>query len=127
MQASRPALPRRWLLALSVLVAGAVALAPASWAHHGWGGYDSTRPLTLSGAIEAVAFENPHGTLRLATADKTWVVILSPPQRMINRGLAADMLRLGDTVTVEGYPHKSDPTELRAERITVGDRTFELR
>jgi hypothetical protein len=31
------------------------------------------------------------------------------------------------SVTVEGYPHKSNDDELRAERITIGDKTVELR
>jgi hypothetical protein len=30
-------------------------------------------------------------------------------------------------VTVAGYPHRTDPDEMRAERITVGDKTVELR
>lgn len=127
MQAFGAARLRLGLVALLVGLAGAATLSPIARAHHGWGSYDSTQLLTLTGSIEAVAFENPHGTLRLTTPEKNWLVILSPPQRMINRGLAADMLKPGGTVTVEGYPHKTDAMELRAERITVGDRTFELR
>jgi hypothetical protein len=111
---------------LAAIALGVVAAAPAA-AHHGWGGYDASKPLTLTGTIEAVTFENPHGTLRLQTAEKTWLVILSPPRRMINRGLEGAMLKVGDTVAVEGYPHKTAPSEMRAERITVAGQTFELR
>jgi Family of unknown function (DUF6152) len=114
-------------VALAATVALGLATAVPAAAHHGWGGYDANKPLTLSGTIEAVTFENPHGTLRLQTAEKTWLVILSPPRRMINRGLEGAMLKVGDTVGVEGYPHKTDPIEMRAERITVDGHTFELR
>jgi Family of unknown function (DUF6152) len=114
------------LLSFAAALAVAPGLRPAA-AHHGWGGYDSTQVLDLTGTIQEVTFENPHGTLRLETPEKTWLVILSPPRRMINRGLEADMLKVGDTVSVQGYPHKTDPEELRAERIIVNGTSVELR
>ena len=33
-----------------------------------------------------------HGSIRLQTPDKTWIVVLAPPSRMENRGLRRDML-----------------------------------
>jgi hypothetical protein len=36
-------------------------------------------------------------------------------------------LKPGSTATVEGYPNRTKPDELRAERITVGGKTIELR
>jgi hypothetical protein len=102
-------------------------LSTGAWAHHGWGGYDSTQKLTLTGSIREATFSNPHGTLQLETPEKTWLVILSPPLRMQNRGLTEAMLAVGATATVEGYPHKTDPVEMRAERITIDGRTTELR
>ncbi len=39
-------------------------------AHHGWGGYDSEKVLTLEGTITECKYTNPHGELRLQTADK---------------------------------------------------------
>jgi Family of unknown function (DUF6152) len=108
------------LLSLGVLSTGALA-------HHGWGGYDATQNLTLTGTIREATYSNPHGTLQLETPEKTWLVILSPPLRMQNRGLTADMLAVGAMATVEGYPHKTNPIEMRAERITIDGRTTELR
>jgi hypothetical protein len=37
------------------------------------------------------------------------------------------MLTAGATATVHGYPHRTEADELRAERITIGDKTVELR
>jgi hypothetical protein len=112
---------------------GAIALGAMSLgahAHHGWGGYDSTTVLTLTGAIEKAGYDNPHGELKLRVAQpgaKTWTVTLSPPSRMQSRGLPAGELKPGVAVTVVGYPSKSDPDEMRAERITVNGKTTELR
>ena len=58
---------------------------------------------------------------------KVWVVVLAPPSRMENRGLPRDMLKVGTTATVVGYPSRTDQEEMRAERITIGDKTVELR
>jgi hypothetical protein len=46
---------------------------------------------------------------------------------MENRGLARAALATGTTATVEGYPNRDKPEEMRAERIVIGDRTTELR
>lgn len=96
-------------------------------AHHGWSGYDSSKELTLTGTIREAGYEHPHGSVRLQTPDKTWVVVLAPPSRMENRGLRRDMLVPGAQATVVGYPNRTDPEELRAERITISGKTTELR
>ena len=54
-------------------------------------------------------------------------VVLAPPTRMQSRGLQRDMLKIGTRATVLGYVHKNVATELRAERITIADKTTELR
>jgi len=37
------------------------------------------------------------------------------------------MLKVGAMATVVGYPNRAEPDELRAERITIGAKTTELR
>ena len=96
-------------------------------AHHGWSEYDSTKTLTHTGKILASGYEHPHGHIRLETPGKTWHVVLAPPSRMENRGLAPTALRKGATVTVVGYGNREKPEEMRAERITAGGKTVELR
>jgi hypothetical protein len=101
-------------------------VAPAR-AHHGWGSYDSAQVLNLEGRVVESRFVNPHGELRLQVAGKVWLCTLAPPSRMQNRGLTAEMIAPGTTCTVVGYPNKSDPSEMRAERIIVAGKTVELR
>ena len=103
------------------------AVAFPTSAHHGWSEYDARQPKRLTGTIEESGYQQPHGFVRLKTADKTWLVVLAPPGRMESRGLAKDMLAPGGEVTVFGYPNRSKPNELRAERITVGAKVTELR
>ena len=115
-------------LTVRIVAAGMLGLlaGPAA-AHHGWSGYDASQVLTLSGVIRESGYEHPHGHLRLEVPGKTWQVVLAPPSRMERRGLPADALRAGATVSVVGYPSRTDPEEMRAERISVDGRTVELR
>jgi hypothetical protein len=43
------------------------------------------------------------------------------------RGLNPEMIKVGTQVRVEGYPSTRTERELRAERIVVGGKSFELR
>jgi hypothetical protein len=103
------------------------ALPLSAIAHHGWSEYDVTRALTLTGTIVESGWEHPHGFVKLATPGKTWIVVLAPPSRMENRGLQKAAIASGTTATVEGFPNRDKPEEMRAERITVGGKTTELR
>ena len=96
-------------------------------AHHGWSGYDDKNPQNLTGTIKTSGWENPHTYVDLDVSGKVWRVVLAPPARMENRGMSKEMLKPGTKAMVMGYPNKTTSTELRAERITIGDKTTELR
>jgi hypothetical protein len=106
---------------LAALAAGTAA------AHHGWGSYDAARPVTVTGPIVTSKFENPHATITVKASDKVWTVTLAPTSRMINRGATADIVAVGRTVSAYGYPSTVEKDEMRAERITVGGKTIEMR
>jgi hypothetical protein len=112
--------------ALAIAVA-LLATAAAVGAHHGWSGYDSSRPLDLTGVIREAGYEHPHAYLRLEAPEKAWVVVLAPPSRMERRGVTREMLKVGTAARVVGYPHRTEPDEMRAERLTINGKTVELR
>jgi len=118
--------PRSFALRTATALA-ALALPALVLPHHGWSGYDSANPLTLAGTIREAGYEHPHGYIKLEVPGKTWTVVLAPPSRMENRGLAATTLKAGAAAQVEGYVKRGDATELRAERITIDGKTVELR
>jgi Family of unknown function (DUF6152) len=117
-------------VAFGVAVSSILFLSSKAGAHHGWGAYDANTTLNLSGVILESSYANPHGQVRLQVAGdggRTWLVVLAPPSRMNSRGLSQEMLRVGATLTVVGYPHRENKDEMRAERITVEEKTVELR
>ena len=105
----------------------AALLSPVALAHHGWSEYDSNKVLTLTGTIAEAGYEHPHGFIHLTVDGKAWVAVLAPPSRMENRGLPRAELVPGARITLVGYPNRNKPEEMRAERITIGGRTVELR
>jgi hypothetical protein len=141
---------RRPGAALALIAALLVGVVPApAFAHHGWSGYDSSTLLTLSGTITDVQYGNPHVMVTLAVPAEeeaheegevheegheeeivdppSVTVVMAPPFRSESRGLAREMLVPGAAATFEGYLQKENALELRAERITIGDLTVELR
>jgi hypothetical protein len=114
----------------AVAVLGTAGSAGARALHHGWAHYDTERAFTLDGTIQQVEYANPHVLVRVRPAgdsSRTWLAVLAPPSRMTRRGLPNGALRSGQTARLYGYPHKETADEMRAERITIGDRTTELR
>jgi len=114
-------------LALRSILSIALAAAAVAHAHHGWSEYDGSKPLKVSGVIKESGYEHPHGHVRLQSGDKTWLVVLTPPSRMTRRGLPATELKPGNKAEVVGYANRNKPEEMRAERITIGGKTIELR
>lgn len=104
-----------------------VPLGTTVLAHHGWGEYDSRKPITLTGTIRELGYENPHAYVDLEVNGKLWHAVLAPPARMQARGVARDLLKPDATVTVIGFPHKSRAVEMKAEQIRIGEHTTNIR
>jgi len=70
----------------------------------------------LTGVIREASYENPHSLIKLQVDEgkgKTWLAYLAPPSRMDSRGFQKDMLKVGATATLVGYPHKTTADEMR--------------
>lgn len=95
--------------------------------HHGWADYDQTNPQDFKTKIEESIYENPHVLAKVKYKKEMYTVFLAPTSRMTDRGLTADMITKGTSVRLVAYPHKTEKGEMRAERIFVDGKKFELR
>lgn len=111
------------VVAIVLIVGGA----NSAMAHHGWSEYNNSQTLNFTGEIQSIGYDYPHVVIQLAADDQVWQAVLAPPSRMQSRGLPQEALQVGQSVSLVGYPHRSETNELRAERITVNDQTVELR
>ncbi len=107
-------------------LAAALFMASAH-AHHGWSDYDAKTTLNLTGTVVESKYENPHATLKLKAGDKVWFAWLAPLFRMEARGMNGEMVKVGATITLVGYPSTSKKDELRVERVVVNGKAIELR
>jgi len=107
--------------------AALAVLTGVALAHHGWGSYDAAKPFTVAGAILTSKFENPHATITVRGTDKVWTVTLAPTSRMSSRGATEKVVAIGNNVSAYGYPSTVEKDEMRAERITVDGKTYEMR
>jgi hypothetical protein len=114
---------KHMLLAAALIIASP----PLLLAHHGWGSYDAKNPVTVTGKILTSQYENPHATITVQALDKVWTVTLAPTSRMRNRGALPELIAVGNEITAYGYPSTVEPNEMRAERITSGGKTIEMR
>lgn len=95
--------------------------------HHGWANYNQDKVLDYETTILESVYGNPHTVAKVKYKGKKWTVYLAPASRMTDRGLSAEMVKKGAEVRIVGYPHKTVKTEMRAERIFVDGKKYELR
>jgi len=115
------------MLRIATCFCAIALLSGAAFAHHGWGSYDAARPVTVTGPIVTSKYENPHATITVKASDKVWTVTLAPTSRMTTRGATEKVIAVGNTVSAYGYPSTVEKDEMRAERITVDGKTYEMR
>ena len=96
---------------LGVVVAGCVlswAVAPAV-AHHSFAAeFDSNKPVTLTGTITSVEFQNPHIYFYIDVREGDGKVVNyavegGTPNQLRRQGWGRDSLKIGETVTVQGF------------------------
>ncbi|MFN0193162.1 MAG: DUF6152 family protein [Aestuariivirga sp.] len=103
------------------------AFAIPALAHHGWGSYDATKPMTVTAVIEQVTLGNPHGDVMLTHEGEMWHVTLAPLSRMNARGANAEFVAQGKEATLYGFPKRDGTKEMRAEWIEIGGKRIQLR
>jgi hypothetical protein len=116
---------RRTWLALLALVVGAF-LAQEALAHHGWG-WASDEQFELTGKIIDVRLGNPHGEVTLDVDGERWVIEVGQPWRNERAGLTAELLSMGQVITVHGHRSAKEGERLmKAERVVINGENYNL-
>jgi hypothetical protein len=110
-----------------LLAAGMTAVPAAASAHHGWGGFDTSKVLDHTGPVARSTYANPHGTLYMVKDGEELTVELAPTSRMQARGLTAEAIAPGKTVRVYAYQNRGNPRVYRAEWVEAAGKRVELR
>ena len=96
-------------------------------AHHSFAAeYDGKKPTTLSGTVTKVEWTNPHVHFFVDVKDQTgattqWEFTMGAVNGLFRRGWSKEMLKPGDTVTVDGYLARDGSRLANARTVTLSD------
>jgi hypothetical protein len=106
------------------LLVGTASLA----AHHSFSAeYDGALPVTVSGTVAKIDWQNPHVYLYLDAKDDQgnvaqWKFEGYPPNVLVRQGWKpGTTITVGDTVTVTGWRARLDPHQAAADEVTFAD------
>jgi DNA/RNA endonuclease YhcR with UshA esterase domain len=112
---------RQTIIAALALVAMA---APVS-AHHAFDAeFDANAPATVTGSVTDVNWSDPHVVIHVDVKDQTgrlekWSMEAGSVTEMRQQGWAADTLKPGETITVQGFRAKANPLVMTARTIEL--------
>jgi len=101
--------------------------APIAIAHHSVDAeYDVDRPVSISGTIKRVEWQNPHIWYYLEVKEKDgalseWGVSGGAPGQLMRRGINKDVLQIGAVVAVEGFQARDGSKNMTGRRVTFAD------
>lgn len=111
-----------WILAAGLLVAAA----PAG-AHHSFAAeFDGARRLSFQGVVTKVEWTNPHTYFYVDVKDDNgrvanWIFETAGPNLLGRLGWTRNSLKVGDRVTVIGYPAWDGARMASARSVVLAD------
>jgi hypothetical protein len=112
-------------LPLGLLLIGGAA-ATGAQAHHGFGTFDLTKDLTVTGTLTKVDFVNPHSWLYLTAVDANgqetnWRCEMRAATVLRRSGWSPEMFQNGHEVTITGSPDRVDSRSCYLSTIAWAD------
>src|ERR1700724_335696 len=114
----------------SMVFLSGVLLALASMpalAHHSFAAeYDSTKPVTLKGAVTKMEWQNPHARFYVDVKDEAgkvtnWELELGSPNGLMRQGWTRNSMKIGDVVSVQGSMAKDGANLANARTVKLAD------
>ena len=116
----------RYIAVFSAAVLLSMGAALPSVAHHSFAAeYDATKPVTLTGKVTKVEWQNPHTYFYIDVKDaKTnetanWAVELGSPNSLMRLGWTRKSMQIDETVTVQGSLAKDGSKLLNARTVSL--------
>ena len=101
-------------------------------AHHAFmAEFDQTKPMTVTGVVTKMEWQNPHAFLYLDVKAENgkvlkWSFETAAPSALTSRGWKRESVKVGDQVTVQGYlaKHGSNYAAARSVLMPNGQKVY---
>jgi Family of unknown function (DUF6152) len=115
-------------LTIATLAVGFLTISVPLFAHHGTASYDTSKTVTVKGTVTDFQFINPHVLLFLDVKDdngnvQKWQGELTSPNHLERAGWTRTSLKLGDQITISGFPAKSGANSIWISKVLQADGT----
>jgi Family of unknown function (DUF6152) len=110
-----------------LIVFAGLSAAPAAVAHHSFAvHYLPDKIIALTGVVDEFRFTNPHGIVHFKVRtpegeEQEWRAETNSPSLLRRRGWTKDSIKIGDRITVTGWPARDGTNLLRIGKITLPD------
>ena len=110
---------------IHTLLAALIVCIPAlAGAHHSpFIYFDASRTVEAEGVVTAVNWRNPHATFELTADGVSWEVEANAISILRRMDLDADSVRVGDVVTVAGWPPRDGSTRIFLTNMLIEGRS----
>ena len=98
-------------------------------AHHSFNAeYDDTKPVSVTGVVTKVEWQNPHVWFYVDVKDEdgkttTWGFSAAPPGALMRRGVTKAALKIGAVVSVEGSRARDGSNNASGRNVRYADGT----
>src|ERR1700687_1894580 len=109
-----------------IVVCGFIIFAGPVLAHHGVANYDTSKVVSVKGAVTEFHFINPHVLISLDVKNEkgeteNWSGEAQSPAMLVRYGWNKDLLKAGMIVTASGYRTKDGTNFLRLTKVILPD------
>lgn len=111
----------------SLLIGAVLSTAVPAFSHHSFSAeYDAAKPISVTGVVRKVEWQNPHIWFYVDVKDAsgkvtTWGFSGGPPGMLARRGITRDVLKVGDVIKVDGFRAKDGSNNGSGGNVTFAD------
>lgn len=98
-----------------------------AFAHHSFAAFfDNEKSVTVHGKVTEFHFSNPHGMIAIEVTNPDgskaiWKGETNSPSTMMRRGWTKESVKVGDTITIDGWPARDGAHYVRIRELRGPD------